>query len=367
MPRQIAKLSPRGVETLKTPGRHSDGAGLYLIVDPPGPSGEAGAKRWVFIYRFKRSGRPGAGRLREMGLGSFTKTSLAKARLKAAEARELLGDGIDPIEARRHLAAVPTFGELADHMVALREKDLRNEKSRYRWRRALEVHAADLRPLKVDVVTSEDVRRVLEPIWLKTPDAASKVRGCIEAVLDAARANGHRTGENPARWRGHLDHLLPKQPKLVRGHHAALPFAELPTFMAELRARNATAALALEFCILTASRSGEVIGAQWSEFDLKTKVWTIPALRMKGGREHRVPLSERATEILKVAAQLRKNTADAAIRMPNRGQPRGQVERIQGCNQVARLSWEPDRERWVVPRRGDLHALRTVWELGLLE
>jgi integrase len=152
--------------------------------------------------------------------------------------------------------------------------------------------------LPVDAVATDDILRVLQPIWLKTPDAASKVRGYIEAVLDAAKAKGFRSGENPALWRGHLDHLLPRQPKLSRGHHAALPFREMPEFMKALRKRDAPAARALEFVILTAGRSGEIMGATWGEIDLEQRVWTVPAARMKSAREHRVPLSERAFEIL---------------------------------------------------------------------
>ena len=285
VPRPCSKLSARQVETLTRPGRHSDGGGLYLVVD------KAGAKRWVFLFRWKRRGEPGPGRLREMGLGSLTSISLAKARRRAAEARETLSEGMDPIEARRRISETPTFGTMADEFIKMRSEGLRNEKSKYRWRRALEVHAASLRPLQVDSVGTEDILKVLQPIWLKTPDAASKVRGYLEAVLDAAKAKGFRSGENPARWRGHLDHLLPRQPKLTRGHHAALPFRDAPAFMAELRARDAPAARALEFLILCAARSGEVIGARWTEVDLKARVWTLPGLRMKGEREHRVPRS----------------------------------------------------------------------------
>ena len=248
-----------------------------------------------------------------MGLGSLKSVSLAKARDKARDARSLVADGLDPIAERKAAAEVPTFGELADEQVKLRTAGLRNEKSKYRWKRALEVHAADLRPLKVNAVTTAAVVAVLQPIWLKTPDAASKVRGYVEAVLDAARAKGHRSGENPARWRGHLDQLLTKQPKLVRGHHAALTYQDVPAFTAELRTREGVAALALEFTILTAARSGEVVGARWSEIDLAAKVWTVPAARMKGGLEHRVPLSGRASEILTKTAELRTATGDVVV------------------------------------------------------
>ena len=148
-----------------------------------------------------------------------------------------------------------------------------------------------LRAKPVDTISTEDVLAVLKPIWTEKPETASRLRGRIEKVLDAAKAKGHRSGENPARWRGHLDHLLPKPLKLTRGHHAAMPYEEVAAFIADLRKREATAALALEFCILTAARSGEVLGLRRSEIDFDKKIWTVPANRMKAGREHRVPLS----------------------------------------------------------------------------
>ena len=150
----------------------------------------------------------------------------------------------------------------------------------------------------VDVVVTDDLLAVLKPIWTSKAETASRVRGRIEKVLDAAKAKGFRDGENPARWRGHLDHLLPKPSKLARGHHAAMPYEDVATFVGKLRDRQATAALALEFCILTAARSGEVLGARWCEIDMDKKIWTVPANRMKAGREHRVPLSARAVSIL---------------------------------------------------------------------
>lgn len=309
MARQLAKLSPRAVATLKTPGRHSDGGGLYLVIDA------SGAKRWVFLYRWKRPGEKGAGRLREMGLGSFTGVSLEKARKKAVEARGLLADRKDPIAERNSHRACPTFGEMADEVIAMRERALTNDKSKARWRRALETYAAPLRPIRVDEVNTEDVLKTLQatpsddpkglPFWTRTPESAKLTRGYIEAVLDAARAKGFRTGENPARWRGHLDHLLSKPKRLTRGHHAAMAFADISDFLAELRGRDSTAAMGLEFLILTAARSGEVLGARWSEFDMKGRVWTVPATRMKARREHRVPLTDRAVEILELAGTLK--------------------------------------------------------------
>ena len=163
----------------------------------------------------------------------------------------------------------------------------------------LATYAAPLRTMPVDTVSTDDVLSVLKPIWTEKPETASRVRGRIEKVLDAAKAKGFRAGENPARWRGHLDHLLPRPSKLTRGHHAAMPYEEVPAFIASLRERDALAAVALELCILTAARSGELLGMRWDEIDLQNAVWSLPAGRMKAGRPHRVPLSTRAVAILR--------------------------------------------------------------------
>ncbi len=295
---------------MATPGRHADGEGLYLVIDANG------AKRWVFLFRWQ-------GRLREMGLGGLSKVSLAMARKAATEARESLGLGISPIEARRASRAVPTFGDMADGVISLVEKESRNAKHVAGWKLSLTTHAAPLRDRLVNEIETEDVLAVLKPLAARA-ETASRVRGRIERVLDAAKAKGFRTGENPARWRGHLNHLLPKRQKLARGHHAAMPYADVPAFVADVATRDAMAALALEFLILTAARSNEVLGARWSEFDLEGKVWTVPAERMKAGREHRVPLSARAVEIVNAAAERRvgayvfpgptkRNDADRAL------------------------------------------------------
>jgi integrase len=176
----------------------------------------------------------------------------------------------------------------------------RNAKHAAQWEMTLRDYAAPLRRLPVDKITTDDVLSVLKPVWNEKPETASRLRGRIERVLDAAKAQGLRNGENPARWRGHLDQLLPKRQRLTRGHHAAMPYAEVPAFVIALQGRQAIAALALEFAILTAARSGEVLGARWNEFDVDRAVWTVPAKRMKAGREHRVPLSRRAVKIVKV-------------------------------------------------------------------
>lgn len=274
------------------PGRHADGGGLYLVRDKEGRS------RWVFMWN--RSGVR-----REMGLGSAAPggVSLAKARAKADQARNILEDGGDPIEVRNTEAEppvrIPTFGELADEYVEAQSPQWRNEKHRAQWAMTLSVYAQPLRSLPVDQVTTTAVMAVLKPIWLAKPETASRLRGRIERVLNAAKAQGFRSGENPAQWRGHLDLLLPARRKLSRGHHAALPYARLPDFLTRLRAREGVSARALEFLILTAARTSEVLGATWGEVDIGNRVWTVPAERMKAGRDHRVPLSGPAIAMLR--------------------------------------------------------------------
>jgi integrase len=239
-----------------------------------------------------------------MGLGGCPETSLADARKARDLAEQSIRAGEDPIEAReasrRVDAGKPTFAQVADALVEAKAPEWRNEKHRAQWRMSLETYAAPLRSRPVDEIGTEAVLAVLQPLWPAKPETASRLRGRIEAVLDAARAKGHipRNEANPARWRGHLDKLLPKRAKLTRGHHAAMDYADVPAFIAELREREAMAALAFEFCILTAARSGELYGARWPEIDFAKALWTIPAGRMKAAREHRVPLSSRALAIL---------------------------------------------------------------------
>jgi len=283
----MGRLTARKVETAKT-GVYLDGQGLRLIV------GSNGTRKWVF--RFMRRGRS-----QEMGLGGRD-VPLAIARERAADARRMLVAGQNPIDgARLAKAGRATFGQVADEFLAAKQSEWRNSKHRAQWEMTLRHYCAPLRGRSVDEIDTAAVLEVLKPLWSKIPETASRLRGRIETVLDAARARGliGPNEANPARWRGHLDKLLAKRPKLVRGHHAALPFGEIPQFMASLRERDAMAALALEFAILTAARSGEVLGARWAEIDFKQGVWTVPATRMKGGRSHRVPLSHPALAILK--------------------------------------------------------------------
>jgi integrase len=283
--RTLNKLDPRTAATIKTAGRHSDGGGLYLSIDP------TGRRRWVFMYTRD-------GKRTELGLGGGRDLTLANARKEAGTLRTILAEGGDPRSAREKQER-QTFGEVADAYVEAMRPSWRNAKHAAQWAMTLTKYAAPLRPRMVETVSTRDILEVLQPLWQRTPETAERLRGRIENVLDAAKAKGLRTGENPARWRGHLDQLLPKRQRLSRGHHTALPYADVAAFMADLRGREATAARALEFAILTAARSGEVLGAMWAEIDLDGAVWAIPAARMKAGREHRVPLSTRAIDLLK--------------------------------------------------------------------
>lgn len=286
MARAINRLSARGAATLKDPGMHADGAGLYLVIDMNG------ARRWTFIFQWR-------GKRKEMGLGSFQDVGLAEARESARDARKLVSQGQNPIEARKAKERGPqTFAMVAAAYIRAHRRGWKSRVHARQWVSTLRTYAKPLRSMAIEDVATADVLGVLTPIWNTVPETASRVRGRIEKVLDAAKAKELRQGENPARWRGHLDHLLPKRLTLSRGHHAALPYTELSTFMAKLRERPAIAARALEFTILTASRTNEALGARWSEIDLVADVWTVPPERMKAKRSHRIPLSARAIEIL---------------------------------------------------------------------
>jgi integrase len=288
-----SKLTARKVETAK-PGKYSDGGNLYLIVS------DTGSRKWVLRFTWRS-------RAKEMGLGSAASVPLADAREKAASARRKIAEGLNPIEERKRDGGIPTFGEMADDVRETLSAGFRNEKHKAQWKSTLEAYAGPLRNKPVDTIATDDVLSVLKPIWTTKAETASRVRGRIEKVLDAAKAKGFREGENPARWRGHLDHLLPRPSKLARGHHAAMPYEDLATFIAKLRKREATSALALELCILTAVRSGEILGMRWTEIDPDKKIWTVPAVRTKAGREHRVPLSPRAVAILRRVEKLKSS------------------------------------------------------------
>ena len=277
-------------------GLHHDGDGLYLQV------GGAGARSW--IWRFTLNGKT-----RDLGLGSAKAIPLKRARELAAEARRLRAEGVDPVQRRREQrsavqirqAKSVTFKQCAESYIAAHEAGWRGAKHREQWSGSLSTDAYPaIGALPVASVDTALVMKVLEPIWTAKPETASRVRGRIESILDFAKARGFRDGENPARWRGHLDCLLPAKAKLAKiAHFAALPYAEIGAFMADLRRREGTSARCLEFTILTAARTGEAIGARWDEIDLQAQVWTVPAERKKGGKAHRKPLSPRVAEIIR--------------------------------------------------------------------
>lgn len=277
-------------------GKLADGDGLYLQTSPNGNKS--------FVFVFIRSGRR-----REMGLGPFGtgtgQVSLAAARDKADEVRAILGRGGDPFtELSSRRATSRTFGAFADEWIGGMEEGWRNEKHRAQWKSTLgTTYCATLRKRPIGEVTTDDVIKVLRPIWRTKAETARRIRGRIERVLDAAKAAGERAGDNPARWRGHLSELLSKPEKLQRGHHKAMAHKEVPAFMKRLRAMSGISPLSVEFTVLTAARSGETRGATWPE--IQDDIWVIPPERMKGGREHRVPLVPRAQAILKQMKELR--------------------------------------------------------------
>lgn len=274
-------LNARKVETA-APGKHGDGRGLYLLVKP------SGARSWVLRYQLH-------GRRRDLGLGAYPDVSLAMARERTTEARQLLANGEDPI-AKKQQAKPKTFKEAALELIESKRPGWKSAKHAAQWTATLETYAfPKLGQVQIAKIETADVVSTLTPIWSKKPETANRVRQRIEAVIDYTTALGIRTGDNPARWRGHLDHLLPK-PTKVRAvkHHPALPHTDIADFMANLSERNGIAARALEFTILTAARSGETRGMTWREINLDAKLWTIPPNRMKAGKEHRVPLTDAA-------------------------------------------------------------------------
>jgi integrase len=316
MPRKVAKALTALKVKNAGPGRHADGDGLYLLVK------ETGARSWVFRYMID-------GKTRDLGLSRCSEAiailkrdggeelSLAQARDVAAIYRLKVKARIDPLaerdaaaaqaaaEAHAALAAKVKFRDLAKTFLEGKEGSWRNAKHRQQWHNTLTTYAYPvIGDMPVGEIETPHVLSVIEPIWKDKPETANRVRGRIEAILDAARVRGYRKGDNPAQWRGHLAQILPARTQLSRGHHQALPYAEMPKFFENLRQTNSVAALALEFTILTAARTGEVVGARWAEVEMERAVWTVPAARMKAGREHRVPLSPRAVEILELTKKL---------------------------------------------------------------
>jgi integrase len=314
-PRRDNRLTARTVGQATKPGYHGDGGGLVLRV------ADSGSKVW--LYRYKADGR-----VREMGLGPIRDVTLAEAREAAREARRLRRAGIDPIDAKRErkaaaqldVARTISFSQCAAAYIENHRASWSNLKHAAQWEATLRTYAYPVfGNLPVAIVDTALVVKVLDPIWSAKPETASRLRGRIESVLDFATVRGHRTGENPARWKGHLKEALPSLNKVRKvKHHAALPYDEIGAFLADLRQREGGAAAALEFAILTAARTGEVIGARWSEIDVAAGVWTVPAERMKARVEHRVPLSEQALAVLRRLKGRRVNDVVFSGQRPGR-------------------------------------------------
>lgn len=279
-------LTVKGCEAEREIGRHSDGRGLYLNI------AKGGSKSWIFLWTQN-------GRRREAGLGGFPVVTLAEARERADEYRKIIARGGDPIAERKKATTAPTFKKYAHDFIAKEAKNFRNAKHIAQWKMTIDRYAKPLHDKPLDEIATADVMEALEPIWSTLPETAKRTQGRIERILDRAKAEGLRTGENPARYRGHLKELGLKKRTLQRGHHPAMPYQNVPAFVAKLQERKSVSALALEFTILCAARTGETIGAVWSEFDLDAALWSIPADRMKAHREHTVPLSPRVVTILK--------------------------------------------------------------------
>jgi integrase len=306
MARALHRLTAMAVSKAKARGLYSDGGGLALQVS------KDGARSWVF--RFMLNGRE-----RCMGLGSLNAVTLAKARQKAASARELLADGKDPIEAKHAQRAAPamTFTNAAAEYIAAHRSGWRSASHATQWEATLATFAQPvIGALPVQAINTDHVTSVLLPIWHDKHETASRLRARIENVLDWATARRLRSGDNPARWKGHLEYLLPGRARNIE-HYAALPYAKLPAFMVALRQQEGTAARALELLILTAVRMSEATGARMEEIDMAAAVWTIGSDRMKAGRSHRIPLSPPAIEII------RRSGSDAGLVFPGtkRGKP----------------------------------------------
>ncbi len=303
-------------------GRHGDGQGLYFRA-----IGERKAY-WTFRYRI-------AGKEREISIGPYPEVSLAEARIKHAGLRKIVVvDKRDPLAEKRAAKAVaartadaPTFGQIADAYLETHESAWRSSKSAQAWTMTLTTYCAAIRSTPVDKIDTAAVLGVLRPLWSRAPETGSRLRGRIECVLDAARALGHIDADkaNPARWKGHLDKLLPSPKKIgkigktgervARGHHASMPYADVPAFMTRLREVDTTSALALEFLILTCTRTGETLGAKWGEVDEAAALWTVPAERVKIGKDHAIPLSDSALAVLKEARRRAKRepTGDSYV------------------------------------------------------
>ena len=290
------KLNPKAIDALPA-GTHGDGNNLYLIVKP------SGARTYMLRYQWR--GRP-----QKMGLGSIRDVSLKDARDKAIDANRLLARGINPRDARdeeRYAKDSVLFFDFAEELRLEKEQGFKNKAHKAKWKRTVHVHAKALHKKRIDLITTDDILDVLKPIWLKTPIAAKDVRQQLETIFAAAKARNNRSAENPALWKGHLEHLLPKTKRKgkLRGPHKSMPYEELPAFMAELAAKDCVGARMLETCILTIARTNEIINMKWSQIDLEKETWTLPAEMMKMDRDHVVPLSRTVMTFLRRAYEMR--------------------------------------------------------------
>jgi integrase len=289
LPKKV--LTAQEIKNLKRTGAHAVGtvSGLYLRVD------DEKRKSWFLRVLI-------GNRRRSMGLGSYPSVTLAEATLKAREARELIEEGVDPIERRKELKSglnTLSFSQALDRYIQAKGVEWKNAKHLQQWTNSFANDARQLLDIPVNLITTQHILNVLEPIWIKKTVTAKRIRGRIEVVLDWATVRKYRQGENPARWRGHLEALLASPNKISKvKHHKAIDWREMSNFMRDLSQIDGVGALALKFLVLTASRTSEVINAQWNEFDLVNKVWVIPAHRMKANREHRVPLSNSVITLL---------------------------------------------------------------------
>lgn len=306
MAKLINRLTAKGIDSLSRPGNHHDGYGLYLQVS------KTGGKSWLLKYMLN-------GKAREMGLGSYNVVGLEAARRARDEQRALLKGParVDPVDVRiaqRRQSTVDTaksktFSECASTYIEAHKAGWRHAKYANEWASSLTTYVdPTFGKLPVGAVDTGMVITVLDPIWRTKTELANRIRGRVEVILDWATVRGFRSGDNPARWRGHLDKLLPKRSKIRPvQHREALPYSDMPGFLKSLRKHTGTAAQALEFVILTAARVSEVVGATWPEIDLKAAIWTIPGARTKSGRDHRVPLSDAAIVLLKKLEATKQN------------------------------------------------------------
>jgi integrase len=351
MARTTSRLNVRTIASLTKPGTYADGGGLVLRIKP------GGGKFWVMRYSLNQTAR-------EMGFGSVRDVSLKDARDAAGAARKLLATGEDPLAQRK--AAVDaqrlkaargmSFQQCAEAFIVTHSPSWKNPKHRQQWPNSLRDYAYPaFGNLAVADIDTGLVLKALEPIWTTKRETASRVRGRIEAVLDWAIARGFRQGPNPALWRGHLAHLLAARSKANVKHHPALSYADMPGFMMKLRRQRGIGARCLEFAILTAARSGEARGATWSELDLDAGLWTVPGNRMKANREHRVPLSDTAVDLLRAMVELRQNDLvfpSARLGKPISDMTVGKTLKAMGRSDITAHGFRSTFRDWVSERTG---------------